>query len=144
VSETVPPALRAKGPQLGVAEDKQEQSRKQKASGPRKAKEGPTLGQLALSKDEKAREDDEKSGQMMVEFTFFFVGEQLALLRGVHLRLFVHEHGHGLVSGVVWMRGVVPRRKLRRAEHEQGGPQGTNDWDFEAYRIEAKNHHDSP
>src|SRR5712691_658920 len=40
VSETVPPALRAEGPQLRVAEDEQKQPGKQKASRPGKAKEG--------------------------------------------------------------------------------------------------------
>ena len=101
MGETVPPALWTKGPQLGVAEDEQEQSGEQKASRPRKAKEGPSPVQRAPAKNENTREDDEKSGQMMVEFTFFLVGEQLALLRGVHLWLFVHSHRHGFVSGVV-------------------------------------------
>jgi len=144
MGETVPPALWTKGPQLGVAEDEQEQSGKQKASRPRKAKEGPAPVQRALAKNENAREDDEKPGQMMVEFTFFLVGEQLALLRGVHLWLFVHGHRHGLVSGVVWMRGVVPCRELRRTEHEQRSPQGTKHREFEAYRLQAKRHHNSP
>src|SRR5260370_3170029 len=48
VGETVPPALRTKGPQLRVAEDEQKQPRKQKTSGPRKAKKGPAAGQQPL------------------------------------------------------------------------------------------------
>src|SRR5216684_3134160 len=48
VGETVPPALRTKGPQLRVTENEQKQPRKQKTSGPRKAKEGPAEGQHAF------------------------------------------------------------------------------------------------
>src|SRR5260370_9746691 len=132
MGEAVATALRAKGPQLRVAEDEQKQTGKQKTSRPGKAKEGPAAGERALRKDENAGKDDEESRQMMVEFTFFLVGQELALERGVHLRMIVHGHGHAFVAGVVRMRGIVLRRSRRKAEQEQRGQQGASDCKLQA------------
>jgi hypothetical protein len=44
---------------------------------------------------------------MVVEFAFFLVGQELGSALGVHLRLFVHDHGHAFVSVVARMTGVV-------------------------------------
>ena len=58
------------------------------------------MGPACLEQDEKAGEDDQESRQMVIEFTFLLVGQELALVRGVHLRLFVYGHRHRFVSGV--------------------------------------------
>jgi hypothetical protein len=142
VGEAVPPALRAEGPQLRVAENEQEQPGEQKTGRPGKAKERPALGKRALRKDENAGEDHEESRQMMVEFTFFLVGQELALACGVrlrmihlrmfHLRMIVHGHRHAFVAGVVRLSGLVLRKELRKAEHEQRDEQGASDCKLQA------------
>src|SRR5260370_6104402 len=109
MGEAVPPALRAKGPQLRVAEDEQKQTGKQKTSRPGKAKEGPAAGERALRQDEKAGQDDEESRQMIVEFTFFFVVQELVLERGVHLLLILPGPGPDLLAGAVPLRRDVLR-----------------------------------
>src|SRR6266851_9923464 len=108
--ETVPPTLGTERPQLRVTEDEQEKPGKQKTRRPREAQERRAVGQRALSEEKNGGENEEESSQMVVEFTIFLVGQEPGLLGSVHERLFVHGHGHGLVSGVVCMHGVIPGR----------------------------------
>jgi hypothetical protein len=56
---------------------------------------------------------------MVVEFTFFLIGQELALLRGIRLGWFVRGHGHAFVSAVAWIDAVVLCRDSLSVRNKQ-------------------------
>src|SRR5580765_3728457 len=74
-----------KGPQLGVTPYQQEGSRQQKAYGPKILQRRPPFHYNILSQHENSSECHEKTGQVVVKLTFFFIGDQLCQRRWIKL-----------------------------------------------------------
>src|SRR6266403_2013936 len=115
MSEAVIPTLRAEGPELGVAPNKDKETRKNEAERPCVANRGPAVADIGFRQNEKSCKYDKKSGQMMIEFAFSLVRHQFRRHCGIHF--FFHGHGHGRVH---ILRGMVLRVSGRtKAGREQ-------------------------
>jgi len=122
-SDANPPIFGAEGPELGITENKNENSGQQEAKWPGVLDGGPAIFQSFTGKNKKSSENDENASKVMIEFAFFFVGKKFGLLGGIIGA--VHGHGHARV--IVLMRlGVRNCRNEAGKNHSKKRQQESN------------------
>lgn len=114
-----PPVFRAERPELRIAEDENENSRKKKTERPRVANRGPAFAEARFGENEESGKNDEKSREMMIEFAFLFVREEFGL--GSRIRVVIHGHGHAGV--IVVSRGILREGDCGRETEKNHGQQ---------------------